>query len=120
MIASWRATALDISSESRSHSDTESTMSVSTNERGYQPSVLVGTATLSQPEPTPDVVCVWHTNAAPRHTHTEPRHGTPPPTTDPPTSGCTPNRLSTRPGTRRVPVQNDRYRAFAPGPSGLP
>jgi hypothetical protein len=28
-------------------------MSVNTNERGYQPSVLVGTVTLSQPAPTP-------------------------------------------------------------------
>jgi hypothetical protein len=58
MIASWRATALDISSESRSRSDTESTMSVSTNERGYQPSVLVGTDGIVAAPPTPYVACV--------------------------------------------------------------
>jgi hypothetical protein len=73
IIASWRATAFDIGSASRSQSDTESTMSVNTNERGDQPSVLVGTATLSQPAPTPGA---RHPNAAQRHTHTEPRHRT--------------------------------------------
>jgi hypothetical protein len=36
MIVSWRATALDIAVGSRSHSETESTMSVSRKVRGYQ------------------------------------------------------------------------------------
>jgi hypothetical protein len=34
--SSWRATASDIPSRSRSHSATESTTSVNKNERGYQ------------------------------------------------------------------------------------
>jgi hypothetical protein len=54
MMTSCRATACAIWSGSRSHSDTEPTMSVKTNERGYQPPLPVGTATFSQVHPTMD------------------------------------------------------------------